>query len=204
MLCVFPNRLSSCNQRTPQNHRKATLCSVQTAKEYRVYVTKVDGVIPRQRRWNRFQLLWARRRTVSTYWTIGLLSHDSPFTSSLTSLIPWPRRSFGHHRWLHNQFRPCVSVLHCPPGLGVLQACPFPDVVFPSLFFCPPCLPPPVAVPCKMFLAKPDERETWPYHFSLSLFTMVRSSLGPIACRILAQTSSLVTWSLYEVRSILR
>ena len=37
------------------------------------------------------------------------------------------------------------------------------------------------------------------------LFTMVRrSSCGPIACWILAQTSSLVTWSLYEMCGILR
>ena len=41
----------------------------------------------------------------------------------------------------------------------------------------------------------------WPYHCSLGLFTMVRrSSCGLIACWILAQTSSSVTWSLYEMR----
>ena len=53
-----------------------------------------------------------------------------------------------------------------------------------------------------MVLARPDERETWPYHCSLRLFT--RSSCGPIACWILARTFSLVTRSLYEMRSILR
>ena len=63
---------------------------------------------------------------------------------------------------------------------------------------------PPFTVPCKMVLARPDERETWPYHCSVRLFIMVRSSCGPIACRILARTSSLVTWSLYEMGSILR
>ena len=37
------------------------------------------------------------------------------------------------------------------------------------------------------------------------LFIMVRRcSCGPISCWILARTSSLVTWSLYEMRSILR
>ena len=41
-----------------------------------------------------------------------------------------------------------------------------------------------------MVLARPDERETWPYHCSLPLFTMVRSSRGPIACWILARTTS--------------
>ena len=53
-------------------------------------------------------------------------------------------------------------VLHCPLGLGELQACPFLDC----------CLP------------------------------TSSSSCGPIACWILARTSSLVTWSLYEMSSI--
>ena len=72
------------------------------------------------------------------------------------------------------------------------------------LFYCLPCLHPPFTVPCKMVLARPEERETWPYHCSLRLFTMVRSSCGPIACWILARTSLLVTWSLYEMLIILR
>ena len=43
-------------------------------------------------------------------------------------------------------------------------------------FFCPSCLLPPFTVPCRMALARRDERETCPYHFSLHLFTMVRRS----------------------------
>ena len=59
------------------------------------------------------------------------------------------------------------------------------------LFLCPPCLLPLFTVSCKMVLARSDERETWPYHCSLRLFTSVRrSSCGPIACWILAWTSS--------------
>ena len=55
------------------------------------------------------------------------------------------------------------------------------------LFLCLPCLLPPFTVPCKMVLARPDERKTWPYHCSLRLFTIVRrSSCGPIACWISA------------------
>ena len=50
------------------------------------------------------------------------------------------------------------------------------------LFLCLPILLPPFTVPCKTVLARPDERETRPYHCSLRLFTMVRSSCGPIAC----------------------
>ena len=73
------------------------------------------------------------------------------------------------------------------------------------LFLCLPCILPPLTVPCKMVLARPDEQETCPYHYSLHLFTMVRRSLcGPSACWILAWTSLLVTWSLYDMCSILR
>ena len=39
----------------------------------------------------------------------------------------------GHNRQFHNQFLPFFPVLNCPLGLGELQACPFPDVVFPPL-----------------------------------------------------------------------
>ena len=42
------------------------------------------------------------------------------------------------------------------------------------LFLCLPCLHPPFTVPRKMVLARPDERETWPYHCSLRL---IKSSL---------------------------
>ena len=57
-------------------------------------------------------------------------------------------------------------------------------------FFCLLCLLP--IVLCKMVLTRSVERETCPYHFSLRLFTVVRrSSCGPIARWILAQTSSL-------------
>ena len=94
-------------------------------------------------------------------------------------------------------FSPFSPVLDCALGLAELQACPFPDVVFPPL--CLPCLLPPFTVPCKMVLARPDEREAWPYHCSQHLFTIIRSSCGPIACWILAWTSSLVTWSLCEM-----
>ena len=72
------------------------------------------------------------------------------------------------------------------------------------LFLYLPCLLLPFTLLCKMVLVRPGELETWPYHCSLRLFTMVRSSCSPIARWILARTSSLVTWFLYEMRSILR
>ena len=61
--------------------------------------------------------------------------------------------SLGHHRWLQNQYPPFPLVLHCPLGLGKLQACPLPDVVF------PPLLPSALSSFTNMFLARPDERE---------------------------------------------
>ena len=81
---------------------------------------------------------------------------------------------------------------------------PVHSLMSPHLFLCLPCLFHPFTVPCKIVLARPDEQETWPYHCSLHLFMMVRSSCGLISCWIFAQTSSLVTWSLYEMCSILR
>ena len=66
------------------------------------------------------------------------------------------------------------------------------------------CLLPSFTVSCKMVLARPDEQETW-RPFSLHLFMMVRrSSSSPIAYWILALTSSMVTWSLYEMHSVLK
>ena len=57
-----------------------------------------------------------------------------------------------------NQFPPFLSVLHCPLGLGELQALE------------------------EGSLARPDKRQTCPYYFSLRLFTMIkRSSCGLIA-----------------------
>ena len=70
------------------------------------------------------------------------------------------------------------------------------------LFFCLPCLLPPFTVPCKMDLVRPDEWETWPFHHDHTIIR--RSSSGLIACWILARTSSLESWSLYEMRSNLR
>ena len=69
------------------------------------------------------------------------------------------------------------------------------------LFLCLPCRLSPFTVPYKMVMARPNEQEKCPYRRILCFFTMARSSCGPIAYWILARTSSLVTWSLYEMRS---
>ena len=57
----------------------------------------------------------------------------SSFRSSSSSSFSQPRGSLGHHSWFCNQFSPFFPVLHCSLGLSELQACPFPDVVFPPL-----------------------------------------------------------------------
>ena len=64
-------------------------------------------------------------------------------------------------------------------------------------FLCLPLRLPPCTVPCRIVLASPDDPATCPYHFSLPLFTEVRTSYGPMAFPVLAFTSSLVMWSLY-------
>ena len=63
--------------------------------------------------------------------TLGFLQWKRGSSSS--SSIPSPWGTLGHHRWFCNQFSPFFPVLHCPLGLTELQACPFPDVVFPPL-----------------------------------------------------------------------
>ena len=104
--------------------------------------------------------------------------------------------------------QPVFPIFPCSPlpsgtcrtqGLSIPWCC-LPTSSFVCLVFFPL-----VTVPCEMVWARPDERETWPYRCSLHLFTIVRrSSCGPIACWILARSSSLVTWSLYETCSIWR
>ena len=100
--------------------------------------------------------------------------------------------SLGHHRQFHNHFPLLFSVLHCPLGLGKLQACAFPDVVFPPLLLSALSFTSPYHCALQNDLARLDEWKTCPYHFSLHLFMMVtRSPCGPIACWILARTSRL-------------
>ena len=97
------------------------------------------------------------------------------------SPIPCPRGSFRHHRRL--QFPLFFSVL--PAIWDLANSRPVHSLLSFHLFSCLPCLPPPFTVPCKTVLARPDERETCPYHVSLRLFTTGRgSSCGPIACWI--------------------
>ena len=108
-----------------------------------------------------------------------------------------------HHQSLNSEgrwgttddFATSFSFLHFPlfstALLDLPNSWPVHSLMLSShLFVCLPCLLPPFTAPCKMVLARPDERETWPCHCSVRLFTMVRSSSsGPIASWIFAWTS---------------
>ena len=72
------------------------------------------------------------------------------------------------------------------------------------LFFCLPLFLFPFTVPCRIVFAKPEDLETWPNHLSFRFLTRVRSSsYSPMAAWIFLRTSSLVTWSLYEMFFVL-
>ena len=73
------------------------------------------------------------------------------------------------------------------------------------LFFCLPLFLFPFTVPSRIVFAKPEDLETWPNHLSFRFLTRVRSSsYFPMVAWIFLQTSSLVTWSLYEMFNSLR
>ena len=73
------------------------------------------------------------------------------------------------------------------------------------LFFCLPLFLFSFTVPCRIVFAKPEDLETWPNHLSFRFLTRVRSSsYSPMAAWIFLRTSSLVTWSLYEIFNSLR
>ena len=72
-------------------------------------------------------------------------------------------------------------------------------------FFCLPLFLFPFTVPCRIVFAKPEDLETWLNHLSFHFLTRVRSSsYSPMAAWIFLRTSSLVTWSLYEMFNSLR
>ena len=78
-------------------------------------------------------------------------------------------------------------------------------IVSSHLFFCLPLFLFPFTVPCRIVFARPEDLETWPNHLSFRFLTRVRSSsYSPMAVWIFLRTSSLVTWSLYEMFNSLR
>ena len=72
-------------------------------------------------------------------------------------------------------------------------------------FLWPPLLLPPLTVPCMIVFERPEDLETWPYHFSFLLLTVVsKSSYGPMARSILLRTSTFVMCSVYDMLRSLR
>lgn len=67
-----------------------------------------------------------------------------------------------------------------------------------------PCNPsPPYTVPCRIVWASPADLSTYPNHFNLHFFTVVKVLLwDPMACLILYLTASLVIWFLYEMPTV--
>ena len=73
------------------------------------------------------------------------------------------------------------------------------------LFFCLSLFLFPFTVPCRIVFARPEDLETWPNHLIFRFLTRVRSSsYSPMAVWIFLRTSSLVSWSLYEMFNSLR
>ena len=113
-------------------------------------------------------------------------------------------RSSGHHRWIRNNPFPSCPVFSCPSRDGKVHSCPLFDMSS-HLFFCLHLFLFLFTVPCRIVFAKPEDLETWPNHLSFCFLTRVRSSLYfPMAAWIFLRTSSLVTWSLYEMFHSLR
>ena len=83
--------------------------------------------------------------------------------------------SLGHAPLMTLQ--PALSIFSCSPQPCESWRTPAHPVHIFMLsshlfFFCLPLLLPPLTLPCKMFFARPDDRETWPYHFRLRFLTV--------------------------------
>ena len=114
---------------------------------------------------------------------------------SFTVTYPFTARVVGAPRMTSQLSFLHFAVLHCPMGHGELQACRFPDVVFPPLF-----LSAFVFFLFSLCLARwfwPDLMNGRHVHTTsvcISLRKVRGSSCGPLACWILERPSSLVTW----------
>ena len=126
--------------------------------------------------------VWGRIYGVKYSWN----GHHFHLDLSLNRGGPWVTTDDFATSVLH------FSVFSTPPR-DLANSMPVHSLMSSHLFFCLPCLLSPFTLPCKMVLARSDEREICPHHFSFCLFTTIRTSpCGPITCWILAQTSSLL------------
>ena len=122
------------------------------------------------------------RKSVLTQTHIKKNTHQTQyFWRTIIIIHPLNTRVVGAPQMIS---QPVSSIFPCSPlpSEDLANSRPVHSLMLSShLFLCLPCLFPPFTVPCKMVLARPDARETWPYHCSLHLFTNVicfKLSLG--------------------------
>ena len=123
------------------------------------------------------------------------------------SILFYPITLEGH-RCTTDEFAtiPFHLVLFSAVLVELAKSIPVHSLILSShLFFCLPLFLFPFTVPCRIVFARPEDLETWPNHLSFRFLTRVRSlSYSPMAVWIFLRTSSLVTWSLYEMFNSIR
>ena len=157
-----------------------------------------------------------------TYLALGVefLNHISLFAKLLNNLafcyindhdlfsILFYPITLGGRRGTTDKFAtiPFHSDLFSAALVELAKSIPVHSLILSShLFFCLPLFLFPFTVPCTIVFAKPEDLETCPDHLSFRFLTRVSSSsYSPMAAWIFLRTSSLVTWSLYEMFNSLR
>ena len=134
---------------------------------------------------------WGSSFSASTLWRLFYAWWNLYRRIAFTSLYHHHYHHHHHHQSLNREGRWgttnnfATSFLHFSLFSTALWDLPnswpvYSLMLSSHLFLCLPCLFYPFTVPCVMVSARPDEWETWPYHCRLRLFTIVRSSCGPI------------------------
>ena len=130
-----------------------------------------------------------------------LISSSTPWSVTI-SILFYPI-TLGGRRGTTDEFAtiPFHLDLFSAALVELAKSIPVHSLILSShLFFCLLLFLFPFTVPCRIVFAKPEDLETWPNHLSFRFLTRVRSSsYSPMAARIFLRTSSLVTWSLYEM-----
>ena len=138
--------------------------------------------------------------------TFGVPPQTLPgrFTGVVDSILFYPI-TLEDHRGTTDEFATIPFQLDLFSA-ALVESIPVHSLILSShLFFCLPLFLFPFTVPCRIVFAKPEDLETWPNHLSFRFLTSVRSSsYSPMAAWIFLRTSSLVTWSLYEMFNSLR
>ena len=152
----------------------------------------------------------ARRSTTEQIFNLGILcekylQHQQHL--SMSSILFYPI-TLGGRRGTTDEFAtiPFHLDLFSAALVELTKSNPVHSLILSShLFFCLPLFLFPFTVPCRIVFAKPEDLETWPNHLSFRFLTRVRSSsYSQMAAWIFLRTSSLVTWSLYEMFNSLR